>query len=136
MAPKTQCTPPKRGLLTQIAPSHFCRQRFIPNKHIILQIGLQVEKSPSPVLGSNGSHNATALPGRRRMTSEGSQRHSYSTPGPPAASGSPLTLLRSALIPLDDSSMLKDVRSCLLVPEGQGRRTGRDPRHSENTDIP
>lgn len=69
------------------------------------------------------------------MTIEGRQRHSYRTPGPPAASGSPLTLLRSALIPLDDSSMLKDVRSCLLVPEGQGRRAWAETQGAVKTLI-
>lgn len=46
----------------------------------------------------------------------------------PVVSGPPLTLLRSALIPLEDSSMLKDVRSCLLVPGGRGRENGPRPK--------
>lgn len=81
MAPQAPCTPPKRGLLTQIAPSHFRRQRFIPNKHVILQIGLQVEEAPSPVLGSNGSHNATALPAEEENDKRGESAAFLQHPG-------------------------------------------------------
>ena len=110
----------KKKVLTQISCPRFYCQWFIPNKCTALQVCLQVEKTPSPVFCSNGPHNAMALP---RVGDEWDQLHSRHFPLL-VASGPSLTSLRSTLIPLEDSSMLKDVRSCLLVPEGWSRENG------------
>lgn len=138
MAPQTKRMQQKRKVLTQIPCSRFWCERFVPNKLINLQVSLQVQKAPSPVLGSDRPHDATALP--REETSRLSH---VPTPSPPVApspaSGPALTRLRSALIPLDDSSMLKDVRSCLLVPEGPGKENGwtleKGPRKKHGTGL-
>lgn len=126
LVPQTWKNPAKKKkeILTQISCPRFYCQWFIANKCTAFQVCLQVEKAPSPVLGSNGPHNAMALP---RVGDEWDQLHSHHFPVP-AASGPSLTSLRSALIPLEDSSMLKDVRSCLLVPEGWSRENGLNPK--------